>query len=237
MTDVDGSGPIPRRTPRTSDGGAPVSGALAIVLAVIAVVAGFLILRSISGDDERQLGVGDGGGAAAGGVDTSTATAPESTVPGGSTVPTTPPTTQPPDVFTGATVMVVNANFQSGTAGQMSRAIEGRGFQMEEGTEKAEFGMALVSVTWHPGGGGFFLRTGVGRGFTTLALDAPDSADWDERESPAALLGLGYEWRLGRQFALGVALEAYGTELDDLPTFQNTNLGVGLASVQLQWYL
>ncbi len=124
-----------------------------------------------------------------------------------------------------------------GVSDQVVLAVEGRGFQMEEGTEKAEFGMALVSVTWHPGGGGFFLRTGVGRGFTTLALDAPDSADWDERESPAALLGLGYEWRLGRQFALGVALEAYGTELDDLPTFQNTNLGVGLASVQLQWYL
>lgn len=130
MTDVDGSGPIPRRTPRTSDGGAPVSGALAIVLAVIAVVAGFLILRSISGDDERQLGVGDGGGAGGGAVDTGTATTTESTVPGGSTVPTTPTTTQPPDVFTGASVMVVNANFQSGTAGQMSRAIEGRGFSM-----------------------------------------------------------------------------------------------------------
>ena len=44
MTDVpDGSGQIPRRAPRVSDGSAPVSGALAIVLAVVAVVAGFLI--------------------------------------------------------------------------------------------------------------------------------------------------------------------------------------------------
>jgi hypothetical protein len=130
MTDVDGSGPIPRRSPRTSDGGAPVSGALAIVLAVVAVVAGFLILRSISGEDDRQLGVGDGGGVAAGGVDTGTATGAETTLPGGTSAPTVPTTTQPPDVFTGATVMVVNANFQSGTAGQMSRAIEGRGFTM-----------------------------------------------------------------------------------------------------------
>ena len=55
MSDVsDGSGPVPRRTPRASDGGAPVSGAVAIVLAVIAVVAGFFILRSISGDSTEQ---------------------------------------------------------------------------------------------------------------------------------------------------------------------------------------
>ena len=55
MSDVaDGSGPVPRRSPRSSDGGAPVSGALAIVLAVVAVVAGFFILRSISGDDKKR---------------------------------------------------------------------------------------------------------------------------------------------------------------------------------------
>ena len=54
MSDVaDGSGPVPRRTPRSADGGAPVSGALAIVLAVVAVVAGFLILRSISDDGDK----------------------------------------------------------------------------------------------------------------------------------------------------------------------------------------
>lgn len=130
MTDVEGSGPIPRRTPRASDGGAPVSGALAIVLAVIAVVAGFLILRSISGEEEQQLGIGsDGNGAGA--VDTGTATDTGTAAPGGSTVPLTlPTTTTTPQIKTGATVMVVNANFQGGTAGQMSRAIEAAGFDM-----------------------------------------------------------------------------------------------------------
>lgn len=124
-----------------------------------------------------------------------------------------------------------------GVSDQVVLAVEARGFQLEDGAEDVDFHLALFSVTWHPGGGGFFLRTGVGRGFTTLNLDAPDSADWSERETPAALIGLGYEWRLGRQFALGVALDAYGTEFDDLPTFRNTTLGAGLASVQLQWYL
>ena len=57
-TDVpEGSGPGPvGRRPRAGDGGAPVSGALAIVLAVVAVVAGFLILRSINDDDDGDAG-------------------------------------------------------------------------------------------------------------------------------------------------------------------------------------
>ncbi len=60
MTDgPDGSGQMPRRTPRVSDGGAPVSGALAIALAVVAVVAGFLILRSISDGGEQSLDFGE----------------------------------------------------------------------------------------------------------------------------------------------------------------------------------
>ena len=54
MTDGhDGSGQMPRRSTRVGDGGAPVTGALAIVLAVVAVVAGFLILRSISDGGEH----------------------------------------------------------------------------------------------------------------------------------------------------------------------------------------
>ena len=54
MSDLaDGSGHMPRRT-RVGEGGAPVSGGLAIVLAVVAVVAGFLILRSISNGGETR---------------------------------------------------------------------------------------------------------------------------------------------------------------------------------------
>ena len=57
-TDVpEGSGPGPvGRRPRAGDGGAPASGALAIVLAIVAVVAGFLILRSINDDDDGDVG-------------------------------------------------------------------------------------------------------------------------------------------------------------------------------------
>ena len=57
-TDVpEGAGPGPvGRRPRAGDGGAPASGALAIVLAIVAVVAGFLILRSINDDDDGDAG-------------------------------------------------------------------------------------------------------------------------------------------------------------------------------------
>lgn len=135
MSDIpDGSGPISRRTPRVGDGGAPVSGALAIVLAVVAVVAGFLILNSLSGDGDEQADFPAPGGATGGdGPVTS------SSAPGGSTVPTLAPTTTVPEIVTeGASVIVANANGVGGTAGAMTRALEsGAGFTVVSPTDKS----------------------------------------------------------------------------------------------------
>ena len=131
MTDVpDGSGQIPRRGPRASDGGAPMSGALAIVLAVIAVVAGFLILRSLSDDDGTMAGgnpVTPDDDAGAGTDDTTTTTTPAST----ESTTTTTPALQ----VEGARVIVANASRISGSAGAMTRQLEtGPGFDMVEPT-------------------------------------------------------------------------------------------------------
>ncbi|NNE11864.1 MAG: LytR C-terminal domain-containing protein [Ilumatobacter sp.] len=137
MSDVpDGSGPISRRTPRVGDGGAPVSGALAIVLAVVAVVAGFLILSSLSGDADEQADFPDPGGVAGGGGDGAVTS---SSVPGGSAVPTLATTTTvPPIVTEGAAVIVANANGVGGTAGSMTRALEtGAGFTVVSPTDKS----------------------------------------------------------------------------------------------------
>jgi hypothetical protein len=135
MSEVsDGSGPVPRRPPRSSDGGAPVSGALAIVLAVIAVVAGFLILRSISDGGDNQLDIEPEGGAAGGAPDDSTSTVPSSVT---SVLETT--TTTMPMTTDGATVIVANANGISGSAATMSRALEsGPGFTMGEPTDASD---------------------------------------------------------------------------------------------------
>ena len=127
MTDgPDGSGQIPRRTTRVTDGGAPVSGALAIVLAVVAVIAGFLVLRSISDGGEQALDFGSDGSTPSANDDGTADSTPSSVV---ATLPTT--TTVPELITTGASVIVANANGVSGSASAMTRAIEtGAGFEV-----------------------------------------------------------------------------------------------------------
>jgi hypothetical protein len=136
MSDApDGSGPIPRRTPRAGEGGAPISGALAIVLAVVAVVAGFLILRTLSDGGESAIGTSPGGAVDTGEApETSGATTGDTgSVP---QLPTT--TTQPPLIVDGAIVMVANANGVGGSAGAMTTALEvGPGFEMADPTNSS----------------------------------------------------------------------------------------------------
>ena len=135
MSDVaDGSGPVPRRTPRSSEGGAPVSGALAIVLAVVAVIAGFFILRSISGDDEKQFDLQSAGTGAPAGEGNN---APESTTPS-SVASTAPQSTTTTIVTDGATVVVANANGQGGSAATMATALEVAGFTMGDAMDASD---------------------------------------------------------------------------------------------------
>jgi hypothetical protein len=184
MSDVaDGSGPVQRRTPRSADGGAPVSGALAIVLAVVAVVAGFFILRSISGDDKKQFdlqsaGTGapaDGGNAAA------STTAPISSTP----VTATPTTTTL--VFAGATVVVANANGVGGSAASMSQALEIAGFTMGEPEDASDAtgNLETTVIYYDPAQAAAqavaeSVNTAMGGGATVLPLQGtPPTADGD----------------------------------------------------------
>jgi LytR cell envelope-related transcriptional attenuator len=129
----EGSGPISRR-PRAGDGGAP-SGALAIVLAIVAVVAGFLILRSINDDDDGDAGETPGNTAGADGTATSNTEGVISTDP----IVTSTTTTQPPLVLDPAvTVIVANASNVDGSAAQMSRALGLEGYTMGDPTNKAD---------------------------------------------------------------------------------------------------
>lgn len=128
MSDMtDASGQMPRRNPRVSDGGAPVSGAVAIVLALVAVVAGFLILNSISDGGDAALDFpAEGASSGADSDDDDSEVDPSATtLPGGSTTTTT---TVPQIVTDGADVIVANANDVGGSAGQMQRALELAGF-------------------------------------------------------------------------------------------------------------
>lgn len=115
-----------RRPRRGGEGGAPVSGALTIVLAVVAVVAGFLILRAITGGDDGETSLPTGPGAA---VTTEPVDeTPDLTTPPPETAP--PPTTEPPLVVDGATVVVANANGVNGSAGLMTDELAAAGFIM-----------------------------------------------------------------------------------------------------------
>lgn len=150
MSDVsDGSGPIPRRTTRVGDGGAPVSGALAMVLAAVALVAGFFILRSISDGGEQSLdlpGAGSSVDAPDGDGGTTDPDAATTTLP-----PATTTTTEPPLVTTGASVIVANANGIGGSAGNMTRTLEtGAGFTMVDPTDASSTIPTLdVSVIYY----------------------------------------------------------------------------------------
>jgi LytR cell envelope-related transcriptional attenuator len=117
------------RPPRVGDSRSPVGSTLSIVLAVIAVVAGFLILRELTDDD---------GGTSTAVDDPTEETGPqlsgpvvgstpgEGTTAGGGQVTST---TAAAVVRSGATIAVANASGVGGSAGAMSSAITTEGYE------------------------------------------------------------------------------------------------------------
>ena len=132
-------GTPPRKSARQGIGGSPVGSTLSIVLAVIAVVAGFLILRNITDDD-------DGASSA----DDPTASEVTTTTVDAALAPTTlvPTTTVAPIVTEGATVVVANASGVPGSAGRMSTELGGAGFTMAEATN-ATAGQLEQSIVYY----------------------------------------------------------------------------------------
>lgn len=103
--------------------GMSVSGTLSIIVAAIAVILGFLILRDINDDGNSSGGSGDKG-----------TTQTTDSLPGGSDPATTvaPDTTQPtPKPYT---ILVANAARASGAAKAMTTALQGKGLTVLEGT-------------------------------------------------------------------------------------------------------
>jgi hypothetical protein len=116
-----------RRTPRQGVGGSPVGSWLTIALAVIAVVAGFLILRNIN-DDSTVSSPND---ATAGQSDAATDATGDTLV--NISIPVTESTTTTTTIVRtteGASVVVANANTVGGSAGGMTRTLELAGYDM-----------------------------------------------------------------------------------------------------------
>lgn len=116
---------------------------LSIVLAVVAVVVGFLILNNITDDGGGAADPGDGVDA---GADT---TAPATSDVTATTEPA--PTTEPPLVTEGATVIVANASGIGGSAGRMSDTLELAGFTMGTPTNSTAGQLEASVVYYDPG--------------------------------------------------------------------------------------
>ncbi|MGZ4766157.1 MAG: LytR C-terminal domain-containing protein [Ilumatobacteraceae bacterium] len=110
----------PSRPRKSGSSASPMGSTLAIVIAIAAVVVGFLILKNIRSDSNKT---------------TSTTTQP--TLPTQDTSSTTQPTlpaesttTVFTPITTGALVIVANSSHQNGVAKTLSTALQGKGFTM-----------------------------------------------------------------------------------------------------------
>lgn len=112
-----------RRTPKQGVGASPVGSTLSIILAVVAVLIGFLILRNITGDNESATG------GSSGPVNSELTTPTTIDVGITTTIPIATTTTMP-IVTEGAVVVVANGNTIGGSAGRMSETLGGAGYNM-----------------------------------------------------------------------------------------------------------
>lgn len=144
MTNEDPTAPPtgnqPRRSARQGLGSSPVGSTLSIVLAVVAVVIGFLILNNITSDG--------GSSSSSGG---SAADATTTTIDTGLTTTTALTTTTTSLVTEGATVMVANASGVGGSAGRMTDTLELAGFTMGEPTNATSGQIEESIVYYDPG--------------------------------------------------------------------------------------
>jgi len=129
--------PASGRSPRQGLGGSPIGSTVSIVLAVVAVVAGFLILNSITDD-----------GGSSSGDETITTT---SVAVADTAVDATTTTTEAPLVTEGATVIVANASGVPGSAGRMTDELAAVTFTMGTATN-ATSGTIEESVVYYDAG-------------------------------------------------------------------------------------
>jgi hypothetical protein len=168
-----------RRSSRVSDSGSPVGSTLTIVLAVIAVVAGFLILRAVFDDGEDAGTIGPGTADTTPGTGTGTGL---TTLPGSETGTTTPTVTVPK---TAATVVVANASGIGGSAASMTQALQGAGYTM--GTAgNSTAGQITASVVYYVAGDAN--AQGVA---TQVAADMGGIATAEMPAAPPIDVGLG----------------------------------------------
>jgi hypothetical protein len=111
----------PSRPRKSGSSASPMGSTLAIVIAIAAVVVGFLILKNINSDDNKTTATTQPTSPP---IDTS------QTITSQPTVFTEPTTTIFTPTTTGASVIVVNSSHQNGVAKTLSTALQGQQFTM-----------------------------------------------------------------------------------------------------------
>jgi LytR cell envelope-related transcriptional attenuator len=127
---------------RLGDSGSPVGSPLTIILAVIAVVAGFLIFRTL--DSDSNAGADGDPGAIELTTTTTTAAgqaAGTTVAPGGTT------TTSFVPQRTGGTVLVANASQVPGSAGRMTQTLDNAGYDVVEPATNADKSQVEVPIS------------------------------------------------------------------------------------------
>jgi hypothetical protein len=152
-----------------------------IVVAVAAVILGFLILRDINGDSGTQP-TGDAGIAQP--ADT---IAPTDTTPVETTVDTTIP-------LTNFKVQIANASKVPGSAGELTTTLQGRGFIVQPATNASEITpkQTQTVVYFIPGSELAAARVAAELGgVTTAAMPAPIPTESGELGEATVLILLG----------------------------------------------
>ena len=153
-----------------------------IVVAVAAVILGFLILRDINGDNSSTANPTDAGIA----QPTDTA-APTDTIPVETTVATTIP-------LTNFKVQIANASKVPGSAGELTTALQGRGFIVQPATNASEITpkQTQTVVYFIPGSEVAAARVAAELGgVTTAAMPAPIPTESGELGEATVLILLG----------------------------------------------
>lgn len=117
-----------RRTPRQGVGSSPVGSWLTIALAVVAVIAGFLILRNIT-DDATVTSPNDPASDLDAGAPAVDDTLVDVSVPDTQATTTTTTVVRTTE---GSSVIVANANTVGGSAGDMTRTLELAGYTVAD---------------------------------------------------------------------------------------------------------
>jgi len=94
-----------------------------------------------------------------------------------------------------------------------------------------------VSLTWFPGGQGLFVRGGLGWGSLEVKFRTVPQFTVFKEASWAFTVGLGYEWRLGEDFAIGAAYDFRYLPIGDFEIFTNVKGYNSNVTVNLNWYL